>query len=104
MDSRPNIRARDRSIRSTSTREKENELIISFRSLLAEETVRESKIRNLSSKGIPDYCGLRGVVWRLLLKYLPFEKLLWPELLRVKRKVNHYILNCVIFILMYTTG
>ena len=57
-----------------------------FRVLLRETLINEGRLRNQASQGIPDSQGLRGVIWRLLLKYLPLETGLWPEYLADKRE------------------
>lgn len=62
-----------------------NGKIMQFRALLKETLINEGRLRNLASQGLPDKLSLRGVVWRLLLKYLPLETELWPQFLEEQR-------------------
>lgn len=57
-----------------------------FLALLKETLINEGRLRNLASQGIPEKHGLRGVIWRLLLKYLPLETDLWAERLMEHRQ------------------
>jgi len=57
-----------------------------LRGLLKESLINEGRLRNLASQGLPDEGGLRGVIWRLLLRYLPLETDLWPQHLAAQRK------------------
>ena len=56
-------------------------------SILAASLIREGKLRNLTAKGLPEG-GVRGLVWRLLLRFLPMDKSHWPDLLNTKRTVS----------------
>jgi hypothetical protein len=47
------------------------------------------QLRKLSSLGIPDEGSHRGVVWRVLLGYLPLELSQWEGLLQEKRQLYH---------------
>ena len=43
-------------------------------------------LRRLASKGIPDNGSHRGVVWRILMNYLPCDRSQWKEVLQRQRK------------------
>lgn len=59
---------------------------IAFQSILNETLVNEGKLRNLASLGVPDSLNVRGIVWRVLLKYLPLDQDLWKPYLIIKRQ------------------
>jgi hypothetical protein len=54
---------------------------------LSNDIIQENKLRNLASKGIPDNSGHRGVIWRILLQLIPFDKSLWEQTLKTRREV-----------------
>jgi hypothetical protein len=56
-----------------------------FHSILRDKLISEGKLRNLAASGIPDQQGIRGVLWRLLLRTLPLDTDSWPEALSEKR-------------------
>ncbi|WMV31384.1 hypothetical protein MTR67_024769 [Solanum verrucosum] len=52
---------------------------------LSRKIINLGEVRRLASQGIPDGPGIRAIVWKLLLGYLPTEKALWPTELAKKR-------------------
>ncbi|XP_004239858.1 uncharacterized protein [Solanum lycopersicum] len=52
---------------------------------LSRKIINLGEVRRLASQGIPDGPGLRAIVWKLLLGYLPTDKALWPTELAKKR-------------------
>ena len=58
---------------------------IFLRKILEEKLISEGKLRNITSSGIPDNCGLRGVLWRVLLRYLPLDTTSWSAFLVLHR-------------------
>ncbi|CAJ1939138.1 unnamed protein product [Sphenostylis stenocarpa] len=52
---------------------------------LSKKVVDMSELRSLSCQGIPDAAGIRSIVWKLLLGYLPPERGLWSSELAKKR-------------------
>ena len=67
-----------------------------FHSVLKERLINEGKLRNLSANGIPDQAGVRGIIWRLLLRYLPLETDDWESVVELKRN-NYQSLCCSYF-------
>lgn len=67
--------------------------IRAFEDLLEEESVVDMvTLRSLAFNGIPDDKGLRSLVWRILLNYLPSNKNSWEGTLNEKRRLyKHYI-------------
>jgi hypothetical protein len=57
-----------------------------FHSVLQEKLINQGKLRNMAATGIPEHQGVRGVVWRLLLRTLPLDTESWPHVLLGKRK------------------
>lgn len=45
----------------------------------------EARLRGITSTGVPDQGGLRPVLWRILLRCLPANRLKWPEHLEAQR-------------------
>ncbi|KAG2571532.1 hypothetical protein PVAP13_7KG130200 [Panicum virgatum] len=52
---------------------------------LDRKVVDLAELRRLACQGVPDAAGLRPVVWKLLLGYLPTDRALWPYELEKKR-------------------
>lgn len=52
---------------------------------LSRRIINMRELRRLASEGIPDGAGIRSTVWKLLLGYLPSDKLLWSSELAKKR-------------------
>jgi hypothetical protein len=68
-----------------------------FLPIITETLISEGKLRNFTSGGIPDNCGLRGVLWRLLIRYLPLDTTLWKETLNTKRKLYESYKVCYLY-------
>ncbi|KAJ8737806.1 hypothetical protein PYW08_000401 [Mythimna loreyi] len=62
--------------------------IQAFEDALREEEINIEKLRALAFNGVPDDKGLRSLVWKILLLYLPRQKNLWRATLHEKRQ--HY--------------
>ncbi|KAH6832639.1 hypothetical protein C2S53_006426 [Perilla frutescens var. hirtella] len=52
---------------------------------LSKKVINMGEIRTLALQGIPDGAGIRAMVWKLLLGYLPADRSLWPPELAKKR-------------------
>uniref|UniRef100_A0A804L7M8 Rab-GAP TBC domain-containing protein n=1 Tax=Musa acuminata subsp. malaccensis TaxID=214687 RepID=A0A804L7M8_MUSAM len=52
---------------------------------LSKKVVNIGELRRLASQGIPDGTGIRSIVWKLLLGYLPYEREFWMQELAKKR-------------------
>lgn len=53
----------------------------------SEKLINEGRLRNLATQGIPEQPPLRGMVWRILLRYLPLDTTQWPTVLEQQRKL-----------------
>jgi hypothetical protein len=71
------------SIKSITTKLSVNERITNFNSILSHKIINEGKIRCLAADGIPS--ELRGIIWRVLLRYLPREVDKWEMFLMNRR-------------------
>lgn len=60
--------------------------VIRFRQELRSNTINLVDVSKLAYEGVPDKYGLRPLVWKLLLAYLPIDTAAWPALLGKKRK------------------
>ncbi|WVZ52044.1 hypothetical protein U9M48_003139 [Paspalum notatum var. saurae] len=62
-------------------------LLADFKSALSKKVVNMGELRRLACLGVPDGggAGVRPVVWKLLLGYLPTDRTLWPYELEKKR-------------------
>ncbi|XAR62559.1 hypothetical protein NMG60_11017365 [Bertholletia excelsa] len=68
---------------------------ISRQALLLQELSRKVinmvELRRLASQGIPDGAGIRSTVWKLLLGYLPPDRVLWSsELAKKRSQYKHF--------------
>ncbi|URD84136.1 TBC [Musa troglodytarum] len=52
---------------------------------LSKKVVNIGELRKLASQGIPDGTGIRSIVWKLLLGYLPYDREFWMQELAKKR-------------------
>jgi len=57
-----------------------------LRELLHSEIINLNNLRQLCFRGIPDEESLRPISWRVLLGYLPLDRVLWDDLLRKQRQ------------------
>ncbi|KAG6419996.1 hypothetical protein SASPL_116510 [Salvia splendens] len=69
--------------------------VISRQTQLLQELSRKviimGELRRLASEGIPDGAGIRSIVWKLLLGYLPPDRSLWPsELAKKRSQYKHF--------------
>ncbi|CAD6261186.1 unnamed protein product [Miscanthus lutarioriparius] len=60
-------------------------LVAEFKVALDRKVVDLAELRRLACQGVPDAAGIRPVVWKLLLGYLPTDRALWPYELEKKR-------------------
>ncbi|CAO2144108.1 unnamed protein product [Urochloa humidicola] len=61
-------------------------LLADFKAALSKKVVSMGELRRLACLGVPDGgAGVRPVVWKLLLGYLPTDRGLWPYELEKKR-------------------
>ncbi|KRZ20357.1 TBC1 domain family member 13 [Trichinella pseudospiralis] len=58
-----------------------------FWQILDQDLIDLKLLREACFCGIPDESELRPICWRLLLNYLPVEKVKWPEYLKNQRKL-----------------
>lgn len=66
--------------------------VIRFRQELRSNTINLTDVSKLAYEGVPDKYGLRPLVWKLLLAYLPVDTATWPALLTKKRQ--DYVAFC----------
>lgn len=66
--------------------------VIRFRQELRSNSINLIDVSKLAYEGIPDKYGLRPLIWKLLLKYLPVDTATWSELL--SRKHQDYAAFC----------
>ncbi|XP_042059233.1 TBC1 domain family member 13-like [Salvia splendens] len=58
---------------------------------LSRKVIIMGELRRLASEGIPDGAGIRSIVWKLLLGYLPPDHSLWPsELAKKRSQYKHF--------------
>ncbi|KAI4369761.1 hypothetical protein MLD38_018171 [Melastoma candidum] len=55
---------------------------------VSKKMINIGELRRLACQGVPDNAGVRPMVWKLLLGYLPPDRSLWPSELAKKR--SHY--------------
>ncbi|KAK3143025.1 hypothetical protein QOZ80_4BG0356710 [Eleusine coracana subsp. coracana] len=60
-------------------------LVAEFKVALERKVVDLAELRRLACQGVPDAAGVRPVVWKLLLGYLPTDRALWSYELEKKR-------------------
>lgn len=70
----------------TDVKPSTNQRTLAFRTILAENLINEGKLRSLAANGVPDQMGLRGLIWRILLRYLPADSDIWESVLSMKRR------------------
>ncbi|KAF3794154.1 TBC1 domain family member 13 [Nymphaea thermarum] len=56
-----------------------------FHAALSKRNIDLAELRMLTAEGVPDSGGIRSVLWKVLLGYLPTNRDLWAEELRRKR-------------------
>ncbi|KAL3506421.1 hypothetical protein ACH5RR_031803 [Cinchona calisaya] len=58
---------------------------------LSRKVINMGELRRLASQGMPDGGGIRATVWKLLLGYLPCDRLLWSsELAKKRSQYEHF--------------
>ncbi|KAM4019470.1 TBC1 domain family member 13 [Anomaloglossus baeobatrachus] len=60
--------------------------IAEFQSILSEPRINLSVLRELCFNGIPFEGGIRCICWKILLNYLPKDRLLWDSVLKKQRE------------------
>ncbi|KAL5216316.1 hypothetical protein ABZP36_007717 [Zizania latifolia] len=60
-------------------------LVAEFTVALVRKVVDLAELRRLACQGVPDAAGVRPIVWKLLLGYLPTDHVLWAYELEKKR-------------------
>ena len=60
-----------------------------FPPLLSSSPIDLRLLRELSTKGIPDTLGMRALVWKILLGYLPIDRSVHASILQDKRNLYH---------------
>jgi len=62
---------------------KTKETVINFLKIMNRRKIEIAMIRSLSFRGIPsDIKGLRSIVWKVLIGYLPRETKKWEEIMK----------------------
>lgn len=78
---------------------KTKETIINFIKILNRRKVDIAMLRSLSFRGIPNEIkGLRPLVWKVLLGYLPRETSKWEDEMRENKKTYDYYMETIIVI------
>ncbi|XP_045509627.1 TBC1 domain family member 13 isoform X2 [Colias croceus] len=70
--------------------------IQAFKDLLAKDEVDMKALQKLAFKGVPDKKGLRSLVWKILLHYIPPEKNSWESYLQKKRQLYKQLIDEII--------
>ncbi|XP_010527478.1 PREDICTED: TBC domain-containing protein C1952.17c-like [Tarenaya hassleriana] len=52
---------------------------------LSKKVINLKEVRKIASQGLPDHAGIRSIVWKLLLGYLPPDRSFWPSEMAKKR-------------------
>ncbi|CAN6447635.1 unnamed protein product [Victoria cruziana] len=56
-----------------------------FLAELSKRVIDLTELRKLAAHGVPDSCGIRSIVWKVLLGYLPCSREMWPDEMRKRR-------------------
>ncbi|KAF3783447.1 TBC1 domain family member 13 [Nymphaea thermarum] len=56
-----------------------------FLAELSKRVIDLTELRKLAAQGVPDSSGIRSIVWKVLLGYLPCNREIWPDEMRKKR-------------------
>ncbi|XP_072287428.1 TBC1 domain family member 13 isoform X1 [Pyxicephalus adspersus] len=67
--------------------------IAEFQSVLSEPHIKLPVLRELCFNGIPFEGGIRCLCWKILLNYLPTERLLWESVLQKQRETYAHFLK-----------
>ncbi|CAG4942230.1 unnamed protein product [Colias eurytheme] len=70
--------------------------IQAFKDLLDKDEVDMKALQKLAFKGVPDKKGLRSLVWKILLHYIPPEKNSWESYLQKKRQLYKQLIDEII--------
>ncbi|XP_053624634.1 TBC1 domain family member 13 isoform X2 [Plodia interpunctella] len=70
--------------------------IQAFEEILEQDVIDIDQLRKLAFNGIPDEKGLRSMVWKILLHYLPYEKSAREDTLVKKRQLYKQFINEII--------
>ncbi|XP_041986626.1 TBC1 domain family member 13 [Aricia agestis] len=70
--------------------------IKAFEDLLDNEIIDLEQLRKLAFNGIPEDNGLRPLVWKILLNYIPPEKSSWESTLTKKRQLYNQFIDEII--------
>ncbi|XP_075041250.1 TBC1 domain family member 13 [Mixophyes fleayi] len=71
--------------------------IAEFQSILSEPQINLPVLRELCFNGIPFEAGIRCLCWKILLNYLPPERLLWDSVLEKQRETyTHFLKEMII--------
>ncbi|XP_038216913.1 TBC1 domain family member 13 [Zerene cesonia] len=70
--------------------------IQAFKNLLDKEEVDIDALRKLAFHGVPDKRGLRSLVWKILLHYIPPEKGAWESVLQKQRQLYKQLIEEII--------
>lgn len=59
-----------------------------YKAINSRGKIDEKLVRKFSFKyGAPETAGMRSIMWKLLLDYLPFDRTEWPKVLKAKRQL-----------------
>ncbi|KAL3284460.1 hypothetical protein HHI36_018621 [Cryptolaemus montrouzieri] len=64
-----------------------------FDDVLSQDVINLKTLKTISFYGIPDDHGLRSLCWRLLLNYLPVERISWSSFLVEKRNLYKQLID-----------
>ncbi|XP_077334804.1 TBC1 domain family member 13 [Lithobates pipiens] len=71
--------------------------IAEFQSILSEPHIKLSVLRELCFNGIPFESGIRCLCWKILLNYLPTDRVLWDSVLKKQRETyTHFLKEMII--------
>ncbi|XP_039763274.1 TBC1 domain family member 13 [Pararge aegeria] len=70
--------------------------IKAFEDLLGQDVINMGQLQKLAFNGVPEEKGLRSLVWKILLHYLPQEKDAWQSTLLKKRQLYQQFIDEII--------
>ncbi|XP_045785014.1 TBC1 domain family member 13 [Maniola jurtina] len=70
--------------------------IKAFEDLLEHDVINIEQLQKLAFNGVPEEKGLRSLVWKILLHYIPHEKDAWQSTLVKKRQLYQQFINEII--------
>lgn len=67
-----------------------------FENILNQDVINIEELQKSAFKGVPDEKGLRALVWKILLGYIPLDKSVWENTLQQKRQLYQQLIEEII--------